>query len=173
MDKKVVYYIVAGLVLVATIGVIIAMQKPGNQGPVTPPTGGGETNPATSVQKTEIEVAQDLAKEAGGVGMPLRITMEDNGQTVSLTPGKNLVLMLGTDYNWTITSSDEAVIAKRNITIGDARVQAVYQAVSGGSAALTASGTCKAASCAQPNPEFKLNVEARVTEKMTPTELMK
>lgn len=167
MDKKVIYYIIAGVVLIATIWIIIAMQggsgKP-NQGNVPATT--------TQVAKSEIDAANEAVKETGGVGLPLRITLDDNGQTISLTPGKNLVLMLGTDYNWTITSNNETVMAKRNVNSTDERIQAVYQASQAGKAVLTASGVCKTkTNCT--DVSFKLNVESVITDNLTQEELMK
>jgi predicted secreted protein len=168
MDKKVTYYIIAAIVLIATVGIIIAMQNK-KQEVETPIV----KNPvAVSPVKSETQAAQDIAKEAGALGMPLRITMDDNGQTVSLTPGKALVMMLGTDYKWTITSSDDKVVAKKNITLSDARAQAVYQIVGPGKAVLSATGACVGkASCTPAN--FKLNVESVITDNSTPEELVK
>jgi hypothetical protein len=169
MDKKVTYYIIAGVVLVATIGIIIAMQGQKN-GPTVIP--GGEM-PKTEPVKSEMEAVQEIGKTVGGIGLPLRITLEDNGQTVSLTPGKNIVMMLGTDYNWTITSSDDKVMAKKDIALTDARMQAVYQAVGAGEAVMNATGTCKAGGCAMPSATFSINVKAVATGSQSAEDLMK
>ena len=163
------YYVIAAVVLVATVGIIIAMQ--GGKAPVTKTP---VVNAPVTKQpvKSETQAAQDIAKDAGALGMPLRITMDDNNQTVSLTPGKALVMMLGTDYNWTITSSDDKVLAKKNITLSDARAQAVYQIVGPGKAVLSAAGACVAKASCTP-ATFKLNIEAVITENSTPEELVK
>ena len=163
------YYIVAGIVLIVTVGVIIALQNSS----VTEIEDPIVNKPAVAKPvKTEIETASDVAKSMGSTSMPSRITMDDNGQKSSVTSGKILVLMLGTDYNWDIKSSDNKVIAKKDVTLTDARVQAVYQAVQAGSATLTATGTCKA-TCATPTASFKLDLESVVTDNMSADELMK
>ena len=171
MDKKIIYYIIAGVVLVATVAVIIVMQNP--KGGKTDDLGANEIVKTNPPVKSETQAVQDLAAKVGGVGLPLRVTLDDNGQTLSLTPGKNLALMLGADYNWNITSSDNNVLAKRDIKLDDARVQAVYQAVGAGKAVLSATGTCKGTGCAQKEATFKMNVESLVTDNLSPKDLMK
>jgi hypothetical protein len=173
MDKKTTYYIIAAVVLVAIIGIVIAMQKPAVN--PTPPTTGDKTNTPKTV-KTEVDVVRDIAKQLNlsDGQMPLRVTMDDNSQSASLTPGKNLALMLGDTYNWQIVSSDEKVLIKKNITVSDARVQAVYQVVGAGNAVLSATGACKTNSkCATPTAAFKFNVEGVVSENVAPADLVK
>jgi len=174
MDKKTTYYIVAAVILVAIIGIIIAMQKPATNTPANP-AGGGKTETPKTV-KTETEVVKDIAKQLnlGEDQLPLRVTMDDNGQSASLTPGKNLALMLGDTYNWQITSSDEKVLAKKDISLSDARVQAVYSVVGSGEAVLSATGSCKTnGGCASPSATFKFNVEGVVSDNVAPADLVK
>jgi azurin len=109
-----------------------------------------------------------------GGELPYRVTTDDNGQTYSATPGKNLVLMLGTDYNWNIASSDDNILAKRDVKVTDARVQGVYQLVGAGKAVLSATGTCKSQSkCASPTAKFTFNIESVISENETPENLVK
>jgi hypothetical protein len=173
MDKKTAYFIIAAVIIIVVIVVIVMMQKPTEPG--QPPV--IETpKPAETKVKTETEVIRDIAKKmnlAEGQ-LPLRITTEDNGHFFSLTPGKSLVLMLGNDYEWQISSSDEKVLAKRNIDAGDPRVQAIYQVAQAGDAVLSASGTCKNQSvCAGQSQAFTFNVQGIVSEVVPPDNLVK
>ena len=169
MDKKTTYYIIGAVVLVVVIGIVIAMQgKPADDGAtVTPP----KTEVKTETQVAR-EVGQELSLAEGEI--PLRVTMDDNGQSASLTPGKNLLLMLGTDYTWDIKSSDETVLAKRDVKLDDQRAQAVYQIVHPGKAVLSATGTCKSGStCASQTVSFVFNVEGVITDDMPAADLVK
>lgn len=172
MDKKTIYYIVAGVVLVTVVGIIIMMQNSGNVIP------GPDGNPPEAKQpvKSEVEVNKDIAKKLNlsDGELPLRLTMDDNGQSSSLTPGKNIALMLGTDYDWTISTSDDKVLAKRTVALDDARVQAVYQVVGEGAAVLSAQGKCKnKSSCAGAAAQFSFSVEGVISENVLPEDLVK
>lgn len=171
MDKKTTYYIIGAVVLVVVIGIVIMMQ-----GSKTPePPVGGKDNPVAET-KTDTQVAREVGKElqlAEGE-IPLKVTIDDNGQTAMLTPGKNLVLMLGTEYNWEISSSDETVLARRDVTLNDERSQAVYQIVHSGKAVLSATGNCKSGStCASPTASFVLNVEGVISDAVPAENLAK
>lgn len=172
MDKKIAYYVAAGVILVAVVGIVVIMQNSGKR-VVTPPVGDETANqPVKSETKLANEdVAKQLNLQDGE--LPLRVTLDDNGQTYSATPGKNLVLMLGTDYNWDIVSSDSNVLSRRDVKVGDARVQAVYQVVAAGKAVLKATGTCKnKTGCTAPAP-FNFSVEGVISENETPEDLVK
>jgi hypothetical protein len=170
MDKKTTYYVIGAVVLVVVIGIVIAMQ--GGKKPEKPQDNGQK--PAETKTETQVtrEVGQELSLPEGEI--PLRVTMDDNGQTASLTPGKNLVLMLGADYNWDIKSSDETVLAKRDVNLTDERAQAVYQIAHPGKAVLSAAGTCKSGStCASPTLSFVFNVEGVITDDVPASDLIK
>jgi azurin len=172
MDKKTMYYVVAGVVLVLAIGIIIAMQS-GNKAPnpvgQNQPAGGKTAESETDLNQ---EIADKLNLSDGQ--LPLRVTIDDNGQSLSATPGKNLSLMLGTDYDWTITSSDDGVLAKRAVALDDARVQAVYQVVGEGTAVLSAQGKCKSgAKCAAPTASFVFTVDGLISENIPVENLVK
>ena len=169
MDKKITYYIIAAVVLLAVVVIIIAMQisKP----LVNPPAIGGSGKTETP-KKSETETAKEIGKQLSATDLPLRVTMDDNGQSASMTPGKSLVLMLGTDYNWEITSSDENVLAKRDVKIDDARVQAVYQIVQAGKAVLSANGVCKT-KCDQKTASFQFNIDAVISDNIPKADLGK
>ena len=172
MNKKTLYFAIAAVVLIAVIGIIIAMQ--GQKEPPAPIDQIQKTGVAPA--KTESELNERIAAKLNlkDGQLPLRVTMDDNGQTLSATPGKNLSLMLGTDYDWTITSSNDNVLAKRTVALDDARVQAVYQVVGEGKAVLSAQGKCKSgAKCAQPTATFKFNVDGLISENVTPEDMVK
>jgi hypothetical protein len=171
MDKKIVYYVIAGAVLILIIGIIIAV-NPGSEKTVTVE----EEPPAEQAVKTETEVNRDIAEKlnlAEGQ-LPLRVTIEDNGQSASLTPGKNITLMLGENYDWTITSSNDMVLAKRSLSVDDSRVQGVYQVVGEGNAILSAEGKCKSgAVCEKPVQTFTFDVDGVISENFSPEDLTK
>lgn len=170
MDKKTTYYVVGAVILIVIIGVVIAMQS----GKKSEPPVVGTDEPKEVKTETQIarEVGQELQLAEGEI--PLRITMDDNGQSAKFTPGKNLVLMLGDDYTWDIKSSDETVLAKREVELTDERSQAVYQIVHSGKAVLSATGTCKAgATCTAQTQSFLLNVEGIITDDVPAGDLVK
>jgi hypothetical protein len=144
---------------------------------VISPTGGGTTTVQPAAVKSESKLAnEDIAKQLNlkGGELPYRVTIDDNGQTYSATPGKNLVLMLGADYNWNIASSDDNILARRDVKLTDTRVQGVYQLVGAGKAVLSATGTCKSQSgCAAPTAKFNFNIESVISENETPEDLVK
>ena len=173
MDKKTTYYVIAAVVLVAVVGIIVAMNQPSTTVPVPVVNNGNAT--VHQKAKSEGDIVKDVAKQLNlsAGDLPLRVTMDDNGQTASLTPGKDIVLMLGNNYNWQITSSNEKVLAKKDITLVDAREQAVYQVAGSGNSVLSATGTCKTKTCTPASETFKFTVEGRVSENVPPSDLVK
>jgi len=171
MDKKIIYYAIGGLLLILAVWGIVAMNSQKKEAETEPPI-----TPPPAAQKSETEVNRDIAQklELAEGQLPLRVTREDNRQTASLTPGKNLTLMLGEEYDWTISSSNDMVLAPRNVNIDDARVQGVYQVIGEGNAVLTAKGNCKSgAVCETPSADFTYNVEGIISENFSPEELTK
>lgn len=171
MDKKTTYYVIGAVILIVVIAIVVAMQA--NNRP-QPPVGGNENPPVETKTETEVtrEIGQQLSLPEGTI--PLRVTMDDNGQTAKLTPGKYLVMMLGNDYVWDIKSSDDTVLAKRDVKLDDDRSQAVYQIVHPGKAVLSATGTCKSGStCAAQTQSFTFNIEGVVTDDVPAGDLVK
>ncbi len=169
MDKKIIYYVIGGLLLILAVWGIIALNSQKEEMEVMPPI---TLTPAAP--KSEMDVNRDVAQklELGEGQLPLRVTREDNRQTASLTPGKSLTLMLGEEYDWTISSSNDKVLARRNVDVNDARVQGVYQVVGEGNAVLTATGNCKSgAVCETPSADFTFTVEGVISENFSPEEL--
>lgn len=168
MDKKIVYYIIAGVALVLVIWIIVAM----NSGKPTV----SEEGPGQEAPKTESEINKEIAQKLNlpEGKLPLRVTMDDNGQSSSLTPGKNISLMLDENYDWTVGSSNENVLAKRTVDVEDARVQGIYQVVGEGDAVLSAQGVCKeSAQCEAQTAEFSFGVQCVVSENYEPEDLVK
>jgi len=149
---------------------LIALQSVKNETTIeTPPT---PSIPAKTETQITREIGQQLGLPEGEI--PLRVTLDDNGQTAHLTPGKYLVIMLGNEYNWDIQSSDETVLAKRDIQMNDEKVQAVYQIVHAGKAVLNATGNCKSGTtCATPSQSFTLNIEGDITDDVPASDLVK
>lgn len=167
MEKKIVYYLAAGVALILVVWLIIAMSSKPGEAPE-------DVAPVEKAPQSEGAVNREIAEKlnlAEGQ-LPLRVTMDDNGQSASLTPGKNITLMLGADYDWAVSTSNEMVLAPRSVDAGDARVQGVYQVVGEGGAVLSAQGTCKpGADCAQPTASFVFNVDGVISENFSIEEL--
>jgi len=169
MDKKIIYYAIGGLLLILAVWGIVAINSQKKEAEIVPPM-----TPPPAVPKSETEVNRDIAQklELAEGQLPLRVTRDDNRQTASLTPGKNITLMLGEEYAWTISSNNDKVLAPRNVDIDDARVQGVYQVVGEGSAVLAARGDCKSgAVCETPSADFTFTVEGIISENFSPEEL--
>jgi hypothetical protein len=142
---------------------------PTDPGPVSAPTPGvpvvstsvgvvssGPAQPAT--------LAAATPTTAGGPTQPggLVITRANNRQTISLHAGDRFVLLLGDEYQWTVTISDQTVL-HRVINITPIRgSQGVFEALQPGSAQLVAVGdpACRQSTppCMLPSYSFELNV---------------
>jgi hypothetical protein len=91
-----------------------------------------------------------------------RITLADNGQTLTFQAGQSLLLFLGEDYNWSLSISDQNVISRvKNIaTIRGS--QGVFDALKPGTSVLSAVGdpTCLdlKPACAQPSIQFQVTI---------------
>ena len=90
------------------------------------------------------------------------ITMDDAGQTIVLHVGDRFLLDLGAGYDWTITIDNPAVISRvADITVVQG-AQGVYEALSPGDAALTATGDplCRQTQppCGAPSRSFQIQI---------------
>ena len=91
-----------------------------------------------------------------------RVTLADNGKTVTFKAGQSFLLFLGEDYIWSLSISDQAVISRvKNIaTIRGA--QGVFNSLKAGSTTLLATGdpTCRdqQPACAQPSIQFQVTI---------------
>jgi hypothetical protein len=93
---------------------------------------------------------------------PKTITLANHDSIINLKIGDRFVLMLGSELDWSVTSSDPAVITriKNILTIRDA--QGVYQAQQAGNASLNASGepVCRQQqpACVLPGRTFQIKI---------------
>ena len=91
-----------------------------------------------------------------------RITLAENGQTVTYQVGQSFLLFLGEDYTWSLSISDQNVISRvKNIaTIRGS--QGVFDALKAGTSVLSAVGdpTCRdqQPACAQPSINFQVTI---------------
>lgn len=94
---------------------------------------------------------------------PKIITLDNNGQQISLHPAETVLLKLGEVYQWNINIDDQTVINRiPNIAVIRG-AQGIYQARQAGKATLTADGDplCRQArpACGMPSIQFTLQIE--------------
>ena len=91
-----------------------------------------------------------------------RITLAENGQTLTYQVGQSFLLFLGEDYTWSLSISDQNVIGRvKNIaTIRGS--QGVFNALKTSTSVLSAVGdpTCRdqQPACARPSIEFQVTI---------------
>ena len=90
------------------------------------------------------------------------VTLADDGTTVTLRVGERFLLMLGEEYEWMVTSSDEAVVGRVLNILVVRGAQGVYEARKAGRATLSAVGDppCRKSQppCAAPSRNFRLEM---------------
>jgi hypothetical protein len=91
------------------------------------------------------------------------ITLDDNGKTFILHPGKTFLLNLGTDiFDWTVDIDNLNVLARVKNIMVIRGAQGIYEANHPGQAVLTAVGNpfCRNSepACAAPSMLFKISV---------------
>lgn len=98
-----------------------------------------------------------------GQGDPTpRITLADNGKTVTYTTGQTFLLYLGEGYNWSLSISDQNVISRvKNIAVIRG-AQGEYDVLRAGTSTLSAVGdpTCRdqQPACAAPSIQFQVTI---------------
>jgi hypothetical protein len=95
----------------------------------------------------------------------LAITEADSGRTFTVDTGDRLLLMLGTDFDWTVAPTDTAVVARvSNVLVGQG-AQGLYAAIGPGTTALRATGDppCRKVNppCAAPSILFEVTLTVR------------
>ncbi len=90
------------------------------------------------------------------------ITLADNGSSRALRVGDRVLLQLGTDFEWTVSVDDSAIVDRvRNITVVNG-AQGVYEALAPGTTILTATGDppCRKATppCGAPSILFQVTL---------------
>ncbi len=139
----------------------ISARTPGSP-MVSTPAGVATSGPAPLVSPgnppADTPTAAGGPTQAGG----LTITRANNRQTITLHTGDRFVLLLGDEYQWTVTVADQTVL-HRVVNITPIRgSQGVYEALKPGSTQLVAAGdpACRQSQppCMLPSYSFELNV---------------
>jgi hypothetical protein len=116
---------------------------PGTSGPL------GSETPAPT--KTEVVPGQDL-----------RITLDDNGKTLTFQPGQRFLLYLGEGYTWDLNISDQNVIRRVPGVMVIRGAQGLFDAVQAGTTTITAVGdpACRQSQppCAMPSRAFEVRI---------------
>jgi hypothetical protein len=98
-----------------------------------------------------------------GQGDPTpRITLADNGKTVTYQVGQSFLLFLGDEYTWSLSITDQNVISRvKNIAVIRG-AQGVYNTLKAGTSVLSAVGdpTCRdqKPACAAPSIQFQVTI---------------
>ena len=139
---------VIGLVLV--LGLLAACSSPS---PVASPV--MKATPPQTVQPspTPAEVPDQV------------VTLDNDGQTITLQIGERFLLQLGEDYDWTVTVADPTILSRVGNVLVVRGAQGLYEAHEPGSTTLTASGdpACRRLQppCARPSRLFEVSVEVK------------
>jgi hypothetical protein len=91
-----------------------------------------------------------------------RITLADNGKTVTYQVGQSFLLFLGDEYTWSLSITDQNVISRvKNIAVIRG-AQGVYNTLKAGTSVLSAVGdpTCRdqKPACAAPSIQFQVTI---------------
>ena len=90
------------------------------------------------------------------------ITLDNDGQTITLQVGDTFLLKLGEDYDWTVTLSDDTIVSRVVNILVVRGAQGVYAAHKAGTTTLTAAGdpTCRKVQppCERPSRLFSLQI---------------
>jgi hypothetical protein len=95
----------------------------------------------TGCVQSSSAVAPSPQPTTSGLGDPKpRITLADNGKTITYTTGQTFLLYLGDNYNWSLSITDQNIVSRvKNIaTIRGA--QGVYNVLQAGTITLSAVG---------------------------------
>ncbi len=105
---------------------------------------------------------------AAGGGTPdpgsnITITLDNNGQTITLRVNQEFLLKLGDGYQWTINLDNQNVVSRIPNILVVRGAQGVYLAHQAGTATLTATGDplCRQSrpACAMPSISFTLHIQ--------------
>jgi hypothetical protein len=122
------------------------------------PAGGPSSVPSTG--PTAPTVTHSPARSAART-----ITLAQNGQSIGLAVGDRFVLMLGEDFDWTVSPVDESVFAPLAEEPAVAGIQGRYEAIGRGAATISATGDplCRKVTppCGAPSMLFEVTIEVR------------
>ena len=150
------------IVLCILIVSACAQQQPTQSGPATSAVkpDGTVTSSVPTVEMTPLPPA-GTPGETTAAGQKI-VTLDDQGQTISLMVGESFLLNLGDAYAWEVNISDQNVLSRaKNITVIHG-AQGVYDANQAGAVTLSASGDpqCRQSQppCALPSVQFTIKV---------------
>ena len=112
-------------------------------------------------QKSPVTPTSQPASTGQGDPAP-RITLADNGKTVTYKTGQSFLLFLGEDYTWSLSISDQNVISRVKYIATIRGAQGVFDALKPGSSVLSAVGdpACRdqQPACTQASIQFQVKV---------------
>lgn len=153
-----------------------------------PASGGGSANPVASVatsQPIEVITADSTAGVAYAYpattidlsaitptpvptlappanGNPTVVTLQNNGQTLTLHAGDRFLLQLGETYNWQVIVADQSVVGRVKNVMVIRGAQGLFEALHSGQTEFSAQGdaACRQAkpACMLPSILFRLTV---------------
>lgn len=134
------------------------------RGPTPRPTTGVGQVSAPPAHTTNPSPTATSAPPSGGP-QDGTITLADNGRTLTLAIGARVLLNLGSGFDWTVSPTDESVLARvRNITVIRG-AQGVYEAVGTGQTEVSATGDppCRRSTpaCGAPSILFRVVIVVR------------
>ncbi len=112
---------------------------------------------------TAISSGSNAQGETHDVGHPggstIKVTLADDGSTIQMQAGQQLLLALGNHYNWTVQVDDPLVLRRVTNIMVVRGAQGVYNAIQAGSTGLTAtSGPLCPPNVACPTPQKVFHV---------------
>jgi hypothetical protein len=115
-----------------------------------------------SAQATATPAALPTATADAPASSGLIVTLDMNGQTVTMRNGERFLLQLGEEYNWTVIPDDPRVISRVVNVMTIRGSQGLYEAHVQGNTTLRASGDpqCRSSQppCTAPSRMFVINV---------------
>lgn len=112
-----------------------------------------------------IDVVPSAAPTVASITGPSTITLGDNGKTINLHVGDQIILSLGTGYDWTVKVADPSIVGRVTKDTNAQGGQGAYQATKAGTTTLTATGDppCRKVQppCGLPSRTFKVQIVVR------------
>jgi carboxyl-terminal processing protease len=103
------------------------------------------------------------AASGGSEAAPQTVTLDNEGQTITVKVGERFLLKLGEEYDWTVTVADQTVLSRVKNVMVVRGAQGLYEATKAGSTTLTASGdpVCRQSQppCATPSRMFEITAK--------------
>ncbi|MFN2167673.1 MAG: S41 family peptidase, partial [Anaerolineae bacterium] len=94
---------------------------------------------------------------------PQTVTLDNDGEAITLRVGDTFLLKLGEEYDWTVTVTDQTILSRMTNVMVVRGAQGLYEAQKPGMTTLTASGdpVCLQSQppCAMPSRSFEIQVD--------------